>query len=40
VLNVHGLHDVRQMDIYVAEPLESEPGLVELEIAVGKLKSY
>jgi hypothetical protein len=37
LLNVHGLYEVRQMDIHVAEPLE--PGFVELEI-VGKLKIY
>jgi hypothetical protein len=37
VLNVHGVHDVRQMDIHTAETLVSEPGLVEVEIAVGNL---
>jgi hypothetical protein len=36
VLNVHGVHDVRQM----AEPLVPEPILVEVEIAIGKLESY
>jgi hypothetical protein len=40
VLNVHGVHDVRQMDIYKPEPLVPEPSLVEVEIAIGKLKSY
>jgi hypothetical protein len=40
VLNVHGVHDVRQMDIHTAEPLVPEHGLVEAEIAIGKLKSY
>jgi hypothetical protein len=40
VLNVHGVHDVRQMGIHTAEPLVPEPGLVEVEIAVGKLQSY
>jgi hypothetical protein len=40
VLNVHGIHDVRQMDIHTAEPLVPEPSLVEVEIAIGKLKSY
>jgi hypothetical protein len=40
VLNVHGVHDVRQMDIHTAEPLVSEPSLVLVEIAIGKLKSY
>jgi hypothetical protein len=40
VLNMHGVHDVRQMDLHMAEPLVSEPSLVEVEIAFGKLKSY
>jgi hypothetical protein len=40
VLNVHGLHDVRQMYIHTAEPLVPEPSLVEVEIAIVKLKSY
>jgi hypothetical protein len=40
VLNVYGVHDVRQMDIHTAEPLVPEPSLVEVEIATGKLKSY
>jgi hypothetical protein len=40
VLNVHGVHDVRQMGIHKAEPLVPEPSLVEVEIAIGKLKSY
>jgi hypothetical protein len=39
VLNVHGVHDDRQMDIHMAEPLVLEPSLVEVEIAIGKLKS-
>jgi hypothetical protein len=40
VLNVHGVHDVRQIDIRTAEPLVPETSLVEVEIAVGKLKSF
>jgi hypothetical protein len=40
VLNIHGFHDVRQMDIHTAEPLVPEPSLVEVEIAIGKMKSY
>jgi hypothetical protein len=40
VLNVHGFHDVRQMDIHTAEPLVPEPSLVDVEIAIGNLKSY
>jgi hypothetical protein len=40
VFNVHGVHDVRQMDIHTAEPLVPEPSLVEVEIAIGELKMY
>jgi hypothetical protein len=40
VLNVHGVHDVRQMHIREAEPLVPEPSFIEVEIAIGKLKSY
>jgi hypothetical protein len=40
VLNAHGVHDVRQMDIHMAEPLVPEPSLVKVEIAIAKLKSY
>jgi hypothetical protein len=40
VLNIHGVHDVRQKDIQTAEPLVPEPSLVEVETAIGKLKSY
>jgi hypothetical protein len=40
VLNVHWVHDVRQMDIRMAELLVPEPSLVKMEITIGKLKSY
>jgi hypothetical protein len=40
VLNVHGVHDVRQEYIQTAEPLVPETSLVQVEIAIGKLKSY
>jgi hypothetical protein len=40
VVNVHGIHDIRQMDIHTAEPLVPEPSLVEMDTAIGKLKSY
>jgi hypothetical protein len=40
VLNVHGVHNVRQGDIHTAVPLIPEPSLVEVEIPIGKLKSY
>jgi hypothetical protein len=35
VLNIRGVHDVRQNDIHMAEPLVPEPSLVEVEIAIG-----
>jgi hypothetical protein len=40
VLNVRGVHDVRQMDIHTTEPLVPELSLVDVEAAIGKLKSY
>jgi hypothetical protein len=40
VLNVQGVHHVRQKDIHTAEPLVPEPSLVEVEIAIRKSKSY
>jgi hypothetical protein len=40
VLNVHGVQDFRQKDVHTAEPLVPEPSLVEVEIAIGMLKSY
>jgi hypothetical protein len=40
VLNVHRVHDVRQLDIHMAEPLVPEPNLVKVKTAIGKLKSY
>jgi hypothetical protein len=38
--SITGIHNVRQKDIHTAEPLVPEPSLVEVEIAIGKLKSY
>jgi hypothetical protein len=35
VLNVHGVHDIRQMVIHTAELLAPEPSLVDVEIAFG-----
>jgi hypothetical protein len=40
VLNVHGVHDVWQMDIHTAEPLVPGPGIVEVEISIRSLKIY
>jgi hypothetical protein len=31
VLNIDGVHDVRQKDVHTAEPLVPEPSLVEVE---------
>jgi hypothetical protein len=40
VQNVHAVHNVRQMNIHTAEQLIPEHSLVEVKIAIGKLKSY
>jgi hypothetical protein len=40
VLNVHGVHDVRQMDIHTAEQLVPEISLIKVENVIGKLKRY
>jgi hypothetical protein len=40
VLHVHGVHDVRQMDIHTADPFVPERSLVEVEIIIGKMKRY
>jgi hypothetical protein len=41
VLNVHGVHDVKQMNIYIwLELLVSEPSLVEVDAVVRKLRTY
>jgi hypothetical protein len=39
-LNVHGVNDVRQVDIHTAEPLIPEPSAFEVELATEKLKSH
>ena len=40
LLNVHGAKDVRQEEIYTAEPLVPEPSEYEVELAIEKLKSH
>jgi hypothetical protein len=40
LLNVHGVNDVRQTEIYAADPLVPEPSSSEVEIAIEKLKRY
>jgi len=40
LLNIHGVHDVRQTEIHIAEPLVPEPSAFEVEMAIEKLKSH
>jgi hypothetical protein len=40
ILNVYGISDVRQAEIHTAEPLVPEPSVLEVELAIGKLKSH
>jgi hypothetical protein len=40
VLNVHWVHDTRQMNIHMTEPLVPEHSPVEMETATEKYKSY
>jgi hypothetical protein len=40
LLNVYGAGGVRQTDIHTAEPFVPEPSASEVEVAIGKLKSY
>jgi hypothetical protein len=37
---MHGVHDVRLMDVHTVEPLVPERNLIEVEISIGKLKRY
>ena len=40
LLNVPGFNDVRQTEIYTAEPLVPEPSTFEFEMAIEKLKRH
>jgi hypothetical protein len=40
ILNVHMVSDVRQAEIHTAEPLVPEPSVLEVELAIEKLKSH
>ena len=40
LLNVHGVHDVRQTETHTAEPLVPEPNVSEFELAIEKLESH
>ena len=39
LFNVHQVKDVRQAEIYTAEPLVPEPGAAEFELAIDKVKA-
>ena len=40
ILNVHGVHDVRQTETHTTEPLVPEPSAFEVDLAIEKLKSH
>jgi hypothetical protein len=40
LLNVHNISDVRQIEVHMAEPLVPRPSLLEVKIAIAKLKKY
>jgi len=40
LLNVYVVSDVRQTEIYTAEPLLPELGVFEVEMAIDKLNSH
>jgi hypothetical protein len=40
LLNVQQVGGIRQTEIQTAEPFMPEPGIPEVEVALGKLKSY
>jgi hypothetical protein len=40
LLNVHGVNDVRQMEIHTVEPLMGESNAFEVDVAIGKLKRH
>ena len=40
LFNLHGVKDVGQAEIHIAEPLVPDPSASEVELAIGKLKSH
>ena len=40
LLIVHGYNDVRQTEIHAAEPLMSEPSVLQVEVDIAKLKRH
>jgi hypothetical protein len=39
-LYVHGVNDVRQTEMHIAQTLVPEPSAFEVELAIKKLKSH
>jgi hypothetical protein len=39
-VRVHGVSDVRQIEIHTAQPLVPDPSTFEVEIAITKLERY
>jgi len=40
LFSLHGVNDVRQMEIHTTEPLVPEPSAFEIELVIEKLKSH
>jgi hypothetical protein len=40
LLNVHEASGVRQTEVHTAEPFVPQPRTSEVEVAIGKMKSY
>ena len=40
LLNIRGVHGVRQTETHTAEPLVPEPSAFEVDLAIEKLKSH
>ena len=40
LLNVHGVNDIRQIEIHTEEPLAPEPSAYEVELVIENLKSH
>jgi hypothetical protein len=39
-VRVHGFNDIRQTEIHTAEPLVPGPSASDVDMAIGKIKSY
>ena len=39
LLNLHGVSNIKQREIYTAEPLATKPSALVVELAIEKLKS-